>query len=260
MTDSLFSIAGKRILLSGGAAGIGRMLTDGLAERGAKIFTVSRKKDALDAMASELSGRGFKVGTSAADLSEMADVERIAKEAGDYFGGAIDVLINNAGATWGAVLGEYPMSGWDKVFDLNVKGLFHLTQCCLPYLRKAAAEHSGDPARVINIGSISGLGQPGDNAWAYHPAKAAVHHLTRNMAKTLAAESITVNAIAPGLFPSKMTKHLMPGGDTDGIGGAIPLGRVGSPEDIVGTVVYLASRAGAFNTGALITVDGGSAL
>lgn len=260
MTDSLFSIEGKRVLLTGGAAGIGRMLTDGLAERGANIFTVSRKKDALDAMSAELRSRGFTVATSAADLAEMTDVERVAKEAGDYFGGAIDVLINNAGATWGAVLGDYPMSGWDKVFDLNVKGLFHLTQCCLPYLRKAAAEHKGDPARVINIGSISALTQPGDNAWAYHPAKAAVHHLSRNMAKTLAPESITVNAIAPGLFPSKMTKHLMPGGDTEMVGGAIPLGRVGSPEDIVGTVVYLASRAGAFNTGATITVDGGSAL
>jgi len=260
MTDQLFSIQGKRVLLTGGAAGIGRMLTDGLAERGAKIFTVSRKKDALDAMAAELKGRGFDVATAAADLGEMADVERVAKLAGEHFGGAIDVLINNAGATWGGVLGEYPMSGWDKVFDLNVKALFHLTQCCLPYLRKAAAEHRGDPARVINIGSISGLTQPGDNAWAYHPAKAAVHHLTRNMAKTLAAESITVNAIAPGLFPSKMTKHLMPGGNTEMVGGVIPLGRVGSPEDIVGTVVYLASRAGAFNTGATITVDGGSAL
>lgn len=260
MTDQLFSIQGKRVLLTGGAAGIGRMLTDGLADRGAKIFTVSRKKDALDAMAAELSGRGFDVATTAADLGATADVERVAKQAGEHFGGAIDVLINNAGATWGAVLGEYPMDGWDKVFDLNVKALFHLTQCCLPYLRKAAAEHPGDPARVINIGSISGLTQPGDNAWAYHPAKAAVHHLTRNMAKTLAAESITVNAIAPGLFPSKMTKHLMPGGDTAMVGGAIPLGRVGSPDDIVGTVVYLASRAGAFNTGATITVDGGSAL
>ncbi len=260
MTDTLFSIQGKRVLLTGGAAGIGRMLTEGLAARGAKVFTISRKKEALDALSAELGAQGFSVATAPGDLSDMADVERVAGLAGAHFGGAIDVLINNAGATWGAVLGDYPMSGWDKVFDLNVKGLFHLTQCCLPYLRKAAAEHKGDPARVINIGSISGLGQPGDNAWAYHPAKAAVHHLTRNLAKTLAAESITVNAIAPGLFPSKMTKHLMPGGDTESVGGAIPLGRVGSPEDIVGTVVYLASRAGAFNTGALITVDGGSAL
>lgn len=260
MTDSLFSVQGKRIFLTGGAAGIGRMLMDGLAERGAKLFTVSRKKDALDALAAEFSARGVSVGVSAGDLADMADVERVAKEAGAFFGGGIDVLINNSGATWGAVLGEYPMSGWDKVFDLNVKGMFHLTQCCLPYLRQAAADHPGDPARVINFGSISGLSQPGDNAWAYHPAKAAVHHLTRNMAKTLACEAITVNAIAPGLFPSKMTKHLMPGGDTQMVGGAIPLGRVGTPEDIVGTVVYLASRAGAFNTGSLITVDGGSAL
>jgi len=260
MTDSLFSIQGKRIFLTGGAAGIGRMLVDGLVERGAKVFTVSRKKDALDALVAEFKNKGAVIGTSAGDLADMADVERVAKEAGSFFGGAIDVLINNSGATWGAVLGEYPMSGWDKVFDLNVKGMFHLTQCCLPYLRQAAADHPGDPARVINFGSISGLTQPGDNAWAYHPAKAAVHHLTRNMAKTLACESITVNAIAPGLFPSKMTKHLMPGGDTESIGGAIPLGRVGTPEDIVGTVVYLAARAGAFNTGSLITVDGGSAL
>jgi NAD(P)-dependent dehydrogenase (short-subunit alcohol dehydrogenase family) len=176
----------------------------------------------------------------------------------ELWGGELDVLVNNAGATWGAPLDEYPESGWDKVFDLDVKSLFFVTQKCLPLLRKAGKQHA--PARVINIGSISGLTHPMDDAWAYHPAKAAVHQLTGTLAKKLAREHVTVNAIAPGLFPSKMTAFVMPGGDTSAVSGAIPLGRPGRPSDIVGTVIYLASQAGAFTTGALIKVDGGSAL
>jgi NAD(P)-dependent dehydrogenase (short-subunit alcohol dehydrogenase family) len=167
-------------------------------------------------------------------------------------------VVNNAGATWGAPVDEYPESGWDKVFDLDVKSLFFVTQKCLPLLRKTA--QPGAPARVVNIGSISGIHFPLDDAWAYHPAKAAVHHLTGVLAKKLAHEHITVNAIAPGLFPSKMTAFAMPGGDTSAISQAIPLGRVGRPSDIVGTVIYLVSTAGAFTTGAIVKVDGGSAL
>ena len=139
------------------------------------------------------------------------------------------------------------------------RSLFFVTQKCLPMLRKSARRPDA-PSRVINIGSISGIDFPLDDAWAYHPAKAAVHHLTSVMAKKLVKEGITVNAIAPGLFPSKMTAFLMPGGDTSAVAQAVPMGRTGQPGDIVGTIVYLASRAGSFTTGALIKVDGGSAL
>ena len=259
MTDELFSIAGKRIFITGGASGIGQMITEGIAERGARVFTCGRKQASLDALVADLAGkRGLDVAAEAADLSKMDDLKRIAKRAAEHFGGEIDVLINNAGSTWGAELGEFPESGWDKVFDLNVKAMFFLTQECLPYLRKTGS-NPDKLSRVINIGSISGIGYPQDNAWSYHPAKAAVHHLTQTMAKKLVRQGIAVNAIAPGLFPSKMTAFAFKAGE-DAIGKALPIGRAGRSSDIVGTVVYLASAAGAFTAGAVIKLDGGSVL
>jgi NAD(P)-dependent dehydrogenase (short-subunit alcohol dehydrogenase family) len=259
MTDELFSVKGKRIFVTGGASGIGRMITEGLCERGARVFTCGRKRDALSALVLELhEKRGFDLRAEPADLAQLGDIERVTQRVSEAFGGELDVLINNAGATWGGTLDEYPESGWDKVFDTDVKSLFFVTQKCLGMLRKAGTPDA--PARVINIGSISGIQRPMDDAWAYHPAKAAVHHLTGTLAKKLAKEAVTVNAIAPGLFPSKMTAFMMPGGDSSGAGQFIPLGRAGQKSDIVGTVVYLASRAGAFTTGAIIKVDGGSAL
>ena len=259
MAEDLFSVAGKRVFISGGGAGIGRMITEGLAERGARIFTVSRKKQVLQELAEELKGkRGFDVRAEPANLANDAEVQKAVSLASDHFGGALDILINNSGATWGAPLDQFPVDGWDKVFQINVRALFLLSQKCLPLLRKSARPE--DPARIINIGSISGIEYPTDNAWSYHPAKAAVHPLTGTMAKALAAENITVNCIAPGLFPTRMTAFLMPGGDDSLAASAIPLKRVGRPTDIVGTVLYLAGRAGAFTTGALIKVDGGSAL
>ncbi len=260
MTDELFSVAGKRVLITGGASGIGRMISEGLAARGARVFTCGRKQASLDELVAELKTKhGYDVAAEPADLSKMADVERIARRAGELFGGELDVLINNAGATWGAEIDEFPESGWDKVFDLNVKAMFFLTQKCLPYLRKTGSKPE-KLSRVINIGSISGIENPEDNAWSYHPAKAAVHHLTQTMAKRLVKDGIAVNAIAPGLFPSKMTAFLMPGGDEQLVNQVIPMGRPGRPSDIVGTVVYLASNASAFATGTIIKLDGGSAL
>jgi NAD(P)-dependent dehydrogenase (short-subunit alcohol dehydrogenase family) len=260
MTDELFSVAGKRVLVTGGASGIGKMITTGLCERGARVFTCSRKQASLDALVADLKGkRGFDLRAEPADLAQMQDIERVATLAGEHFGGALDVLINNAGATWGADIDEFPESGWDKVFDLNVKALFFLTQKCLPLLRKAGSRPD-KLARVINIGSISGIDFPMDNAWPYHPAKAAVHHLTQTLAKRLVRDGIAVNAIAPGLFPSKMTAFMMPGGDDSAVGQAIPMGRAGRASDMVGTVVYLASAASGYTTGSIIKVDGGSAL
>jgi NAD(P)-dependent dehydrogenase (short-subunit alcohol dehydrogenase family) len=260
MADELFSVAGKRVFITGGASGIGKMISTGLAERGARVFTCSRKQSALDELVAELkTKRGLDVRAEQADLSKLEDIERVARLAGDHFGGQLDVLINNAGATWGAELEEFPESGWDRVFDLNVKAVFFLTQQCLPYLRKTASRPDR-LSRVINIGSIAGIKNPLDNAWAYHPAKAAVHHLTQTLARRLVKDGIAVNAIAPGLFPSKMTAFIMPGGDDSAVSQAIPMGRVGRASDIVGTVIYLASAASAFTTGAIIKVDGGSAL
>jgi NAD(P)-dependent dehydrogenase (short-subunit alcohol dehydrogenase family) len=260
MTDELFSVKGKRIFVTGGASGIGRMITEGLAARGARVFTCGRKKEALDSLVADLQGkRGFDVTAEPADLSRVEEITRICARVSQLWGGELDVLVNNAGATWGGSLDEYPESGWDKVFDLDVKSLFFVTQKCLPMLRKTGKRPEA-PSRVINIGSTAGIDYPMDDAWAYHPAKAAVHHLTFTMAKKLVKEGITVNAIAPGLFPSKMTAFMMPGGDDSAVAGVVPMGRTGRPSDIVGTVVYLASQAGSFTTGALIKIDGGSAL
>ncbi len=260
MSDELFSVQGKRVFVTGGASGIGRMISEGLAARGARVFTCGRKQEALDSLVQELKvKRGFDVIAESADLSRVAEVERISQRVAEVFGGELDVLVNNAGASWGAPIDEYPESGWDKVFDLDVKSLFFVTQKCLPMLRKAGKRPDA-PSRVINIGSISGIDFPLDDAWAYHPAKAAVHHLTSVMAKKLVREGVTVNAIAPGLFPSKMTAFMMPGGDDSSVAQFIPMGRIGRPSDIIGTVVYLASQAGGFTTGAIIKVDGGSAL
>lgn len=259
MSDELFSVRGKRVLVTGGTSGIGRMIVEGLAERGARVFTCSRKQDSVEGLVSELKGKGYDVAGTTGDLSKFEDIEKVAKAAADHFGGQLDVLVNNAGATWGASLDEYPEKGWDKVFDLNVKAVFFMTQKCLPALR-AAGSLPDKTSRVINIGSISGIQYSLDNAWAYHPAKAAVHHMTKVMAKELIKEGVAVNAIAPGLFPSKMTAFMMPDGDDSLVSGAIPMGRPGRPGDMVGTVVYLASAAGAFNVGAIVKIDGGSAL
>jgi len=260
MNDELFSVQGKRIFISGGASGIGRMITEGLAERGARIFTVSRKQQNLEDLVKEMKGkRGFDLHAERADLSDMEQVDKTAQRIGEHFEGQLDVLINNSGATWGAPIEQFPIKGWDRCFDLNVKSLFRLSQQCLPYLEKAASKPE-DPSRIINIGSISGISYPVDNAWAYHPAKAAVHHLTKTMAKGLAQRSITVNAIAPGFFHTNMTAFLVPEGDQSSFGKNFPLGRMSRASDIVGVVVYLASKAGSYTTGVVIPIDGGQSL
>lgn len=260
MADDLFSVEGKRILLTGGAAGIGRMLSEGLAERGARIFTASRKQAVLDELTADLrDGRGYDVATTAADLGDMEQVERVAREAGEHFGGTIDVLINNAGCTWGDALEDFPLDkGWDRVMDLNLKGLFHLSRLCVPMLKKGGT--ADDPARIVNFASVSGFGLTPPNVWSYWPSKAAVLHLTRAFAKELAGDGVNVNAVAPGLFPSRMTDYMFDDGDTSEVGGGIPVGRVGRPSDMVGTVVYLISKASAFTTGTHIVVDGGGLL
>lgn len=250
--ENLFSVEGKTAVVTGGSRGIGLMIARGYVEAGARVYISSRKADVCDAVAAELSKTGecFSV---PADLSTMQGIEDLVEGVAERED-RLHILVNNAGAAWGAPLEEYPESGFDKVMTLNVKSIFYLTTRFLPLLKKAAMEDR--PARVVNIGSIDGIRAPLLDNYAYSASKAAVHMLTRHLAHHLVAEGITVNAIAPGFFPSKMTAFLFDAGE-DLVASNIPLGRVGAPEDIAGTAIFLSSKAGSYLTGAVIPVDGG---
>jgi NAD(P)-dependent dehydrogenase (short-subunit alcohol dehydrogenase family) len=248
----LFSVAGKVALVTGGSRGIGLMIARGYVENGATVYVSSRKKDVCDAVAAELS----KVGSChslPADVASAAECTRLAAELATREP-KLHILVNNAGTNWGAPMNEYPDDAWDKVLALNVKSIFHLTRACLPQLEAAATP--ADPARVINIGSIDGLRVPMLHTYAYSSSKAAVHHLTRVLAVELAAKHVTVNAVAPGPFESKMMAETLRSFG-DAIRASCPLGRIGEPEDMAGIAIFLASRAGAYLTGTVIPVDGG---
>ncbi|CAG0992176.1 2-dehydro-3-deoxy-D-gluconate 5-dehydrogenase [Myxococcaceae bacterium] len=251
MTD-LFSLSGKTALVTGGSRGIGLMIARGFVEAGARVYVSSRKKDACDQVASELSKLG-ECRSIPADLSTEDGAKGLAAELAGRES-ALHVLVNNAGANWGAPLAEYPDSAWDKVLATNLKSPFFLSRACLPLLEKAA--RSDDPARIINIGSIDGLRVPLLETYAYSSSKAALHHLTRVLARQLAPRRITVNAVAPGPFESKMMAATLDR-FRDAIVASCPLGRIGEPDDMAGVAIYLASRAGSYVTGAVIPVDGG---
>ncbi|HJS98283.1 MAG TPA: SDR family oxidoreductase [Terriglobales bacterium] len=248
----LFSVSGKIALITGGSRGIGLIMARGLLEGGAKVYISSRKQAACDEAATLLREAGECVSVPA-DVSTAAGCRQLAVEFAKRES-RLHILVNNAGAAWGATLGDYPESGWDKVMNTNVKSIFFLTRELLPLLEKTATP--ADPARVINIGSIDGLKPPFYEAYAYSASKAAVHHLTRDLAVKLAGKNITVNAIAPGPFESQMTAALLQNFQTR-IEQTCPLRRIGEPADMAGTVIYLASRAGAYVNGAVIPVDGG---
>jgi NAD(P)-dependent dehydrogenase (short-subunit alcohol dehydrogenase family) len=246
------TLAGKVAVVTGGAQGIGLMISRGLVQAGAKVYLVSRKKETIDTALEELSTLGEAAGL-AADVSTVKEAERLAAELSAKEG-KFQVLVNNAGAAWGASFESYPDAAWDKVLALNVKAVFHLARTCMPLLKKGAQPN--DPGRIINVGSIDGFRVPALENYAYSASKAAVHHLTRVLAQRLARENITVNAIAPGPFPSKMmAATLKEKGDE--FRGNCPLGRLGEPDDMAGISVYLASRASAYVTGQIIAVDGG---
>jgi NAD(P)-dependent dehydrogenase (short-subunit alcohol dehydrogenase family) len=250
----LFSVEGKVVLVTGGSRGIGHMIARGFVENGARVYITARKAEACREAAAELAKHGHCVAIPA-DVSSEAEARRLAETFAAQEP-ALHVLVNNAGANWGAPLAEFPDSAWDKVLAVNLKAVFHLTRALLPQLEKAAS--AADPARVINIGSVDGLHVPDLETYAYSTSKAAVHHLTRVLAKKLAPRHITVNAVAPGPFESKMmAQTLRDFGEL--IVKACPLRRIGEPEDMAGIAIYLASRAGAYVTGAVIPVDGGIA-
>ncbi|MHA3024570.1 SDR family oxidoreductase [Mycobacterium sp. BMJ-28] len=252
--SELFGLDGKVAVITGGGRGIGVMIARGLLQAGAaKVYLAARKAAELDAVVAELSPLGAVEGIPA-DLGTAEGVAALA-DAVAAKEDAVHVLFNNAGAAWGAPFPEFPESGFDKVFDVNVKGVFLLTRALVPLLNAAATE--GDPARVINTGSIDGFLVPerGRDNFSYSASKAAVHMLTKHLAGELAPK-ILVNAIAPGLFPSRMTKVMLSAGE-EAVGSLLPLGRVGQPDDMAGIAVFLASRASAYITGAVIPVDGG---
>jgi NAD(P)-dependent dehydrogenase (short-subunit alcohol dehydrogenase family) len=251
--SDLFSIEGKTALVTGGSRGIGKMIAEGYVEAGATVYISSRKADVCQEVADELSKKGTCVAVPA-DLSKEDECRRLADEMATRVD-KLDILVNNAGATWGAPLAEYDEAAFERVLGLNVKGVFHVTKFMLPLLEKAGTQE--EPARVINIGSIDGIQVPVMETYAYSASKAAVHQLTRHLAKRL-APSITVNAIAPGPFESKMMAATLEAFG-DQIRASAPLRRIGRPDDVAGTAIYLASRAGAYVTGAIIPVDGGIA-
>lgn len=256
---NLFSVKGKVALVTGGSRGIGEMMAEGLVENGARVYISARKADACEATAARLSEIGKQAGGECisipADLSTANGIARLVQELSAQES-QLDVLVNNAGATWGAPLEDFPSDAFDKVMNINVKAVFELTTKLLPLLRASAS--APDPARVIVTSSIEGITTSSQTNYPYSASKAGVIHLSKHLAKELAAEHITVNCIAPGPFESKMMAFV-----TDDpkmraeLAASVPLQRIGEPEDMAGAVIYLASKAGAYVTGQTLVVDGG---
>lgn len=248
----LFDLNGKVAVVTGGTRGIGMMIARGLLQAGASVYVSSRNLEAGEAAVEELRQFG-RVASIPADLSTEEECVRLAAEVGRREE-KLHVLVNNAGTNWGASFEDFPDSAWDKVLALNLKAPFFLTRAFVPLLEKAAT--LDDPARVINIGSIDGLRVPELGIYSYAASKAGVHQLTRVLARELGPRQIAVNAIAPGPFESKMMAATLERFG-DEIAAASVLGRIGRPDDMAGAAVFLASRASAYVTGAILPVDGG---
>ncbi|MCV7302971.1 SDR family oxidoreductase [Mycobacterium barrassiae] len=250
----LFDLSGKYALVTGGTGGIGMMIARGLLQAGAHVIVSSRKPEACARAQEHLSEFG-DVSAIPADLSRHEECERLAHVV-TADSGRLDILVNNAGAMWDEPLETFQDAGWDTVIDINLKSPFWLVQELLPALRSAGT--ADDPARIINIGSIAAIHIPQRPNYSYSSSKAALHQLTRVLAKELGPQHITVNAVAPGPFPSTMMAATL-----DEFGEAIaasaPLRRIGRDDDMAGVAVFLASRAGAYLTGTVVPVDGGIA-
>lgn len=247
----LFSVNGKVAVVTGGSRGIGAMIARGFVENGVKTYITARKVEELQATTHALCEFGECIAIPS-DLSTLEGIQTFTQQIKELEP-ELHILVNNAGATWGEKIDDFPESGWDKVMDLNVKSPFFLTKKLLPALR--AAGNTEDPARVINISSINAYANPKMNNYSYSASKAAVVHMTRHLAADLVGDHINVNGIAPGFFPSKMTAFIIDGGHEEAL--AIPRGRIGNPEDAAGTAIYLSSRASAWITGHTVLLDGG---
>ena len=255
--ENLFSVKGKTALVTGGATGIGRMIATALVNGGATVLIASRKGESCVAVAEELnaldapgSAVGFAgdVGTEEGIAALVAEVKARAD--------ALHILVNNAGVTWGEPLETFPHMAWHKVMNINVGGLFTLTRELLPLLDAASSD--ADPARIINLGSVMGTQPIAEGAYSYSASKAAVHHLTKILSNEFAKRRITVNAFAPGPFQSKMTAFATASdGQAAKVGKGVPLGRIGSPDDIAGATLYLCGKGGSYISGAILPLDGG---
>ena len=256
--EKLFSIKGKSALITGGSSGIGLMIARGFVEAGATVYISSRKAKVCQEVADELSkiGRCFAF---PADMNSADDRKALVEEISQREG-KLSILINNAGANWGAPIEEYSDEAFAKVMSLNVNAVFSLTRDLLPLLENAGSAE--EPARVINIGSMDGIHVPvvqETGTFGYSASKAAVHHLTKTLAVELGPRNITVNAIAPGFFPSKMTAWVLEQYG-ENIKAACPLNRIGKPDELIGIAIYLASKAGAYTNGTVTPIDGGTHL
>jgi gluconate 5-dehydrogenase len=253
-TGELFSLKGRTAIVTGGSRGLGLQMAEALGEQGARIVVSARRQDELDEACVHLAGRGIDATSIAADLSQEAQVTPFVLEAIRRLG-HVDILVNNAGASWGAPAEDYPLEAWDKVMNLNVRSIFLLSQ--------AVGKLSMIPrryGRIVNISSIAGLAgnPPGTmQTLAYNTSKGAVINLTRTLAGEWGKYGITVNSIAPGFFPSKMTRGVLATIGADVLAKDAPLGRLGDDEDLKGAVVLFASDAGKHITGQTLAVDGG---
>jgi NAD(P)-dependent dehydrogenase (short-subunit alcohol dehydrogenase family) len=254
MAENLFDLTGKCALVTGGTKGIGMMMARGLLQAGARVVISSRKADTC-AQAQRLLSDFGDVRAIPADLSRHDECRRLA-DLVTTGSERLDILVNNAGAMWREPLETFPDEAWDSVIDLNLKAPFWLVQALLPALRRAGS--ADDPARIINVGSIAAIHVAQSPNYSYAGSKAALHQLTRVLARELGPQHVTVNAVAPGVFPSRMMASTLDAlGDT--IAAAAPLRRLGRDDDMAGVAVFLAGRAGSYLTGAVIPVDGGIA-
>jgi gluconate 5-dehydrogenase len=250
----LFSLEGKTAVVTGGSRGLGLQMAEALGEQGARVLIASRKQEELDEACARLAARGIAAQGVAADLSDEAAVAAFAGEAMARLG-QVDILVNNAGATWGAPAEDYPVEAWDKVMNLNVRSIFLLCQA----FGRLSMIPRGE-GRIVNIASIAGLSgnPPGTmQTIAYNTSKGALINFTRTLAGEWGRYGITVNAIAPGFFPSKMTRGVLASIGAETLSQQAPLRRLGDDEDLKGAVVLFASAAGKHITGQVLAVDGG---